>query len=119
MKSIKTKSIRGGARPGAGRKPGSTDMATRDQRESLAELAREHTPAALERLVKIIRSSSSDAAAVSAARELLDRAYGKPPARVSVEDDGTNNLAERLERARRRVEEYERNTSLSILTQKY
>lgn len=69
---------RGGARPGAGRKPGSKQRATIEQSGTLAELAREHTQTALDTLVRVASKSESDAAAVSAANAILDRGYGKP-----------------------------------------
>ena len=68
----------GGKRPGAGRKPGGTQRATAEQLQSLAELARAHTGAAIGALVAVATASDSDAARVSAASALLDRGYGKP-----------------------------------------
>lgn len=69
---------RGGKRPGAGRPQGRKDKATIEQLATLEELAREHTPLALDTLARVCASSESDAARVSAAQALLDRAYGKP-----------------------------------------
>lgn len=66
---------RGGARPGAGRKPGKVSAAKR----AIAEVAREHCGAALAVLIEIARDkSASSAARVSAANAILDRGYGKP-----------------------------------------
>ena len=62
-----------------GRQKGTPNKATAD----IKALARDYTPAAMSRLVKIIKSSESDAAAVAAIKELWDRGYGK--ARQSVE----------------------------------
>ena len=74
---------RGGARPGAGRKPGKVSAAKRE----LAEMAKDHAEDALKTLVSIAKSTSaSEAARVSAAVAILDRGYGKP--RQSVEVDG-------------------------------
>ena len=43
-------------------------------------LAKEHGPAAIQRLVSIMRSkSSSENAVIAACKELLDRGYGKAP----------------------------------------
>lgn len=57
----------------AGRPKGSLNKSTRD----IKELAQQHTPKALKTLVSIMQASDSDAARVSAAKELLDRGYGK------------------------------------------
>ena len=43
------------------------------------ELARQHTPKAIEKLADITRNSQSDSAKIAAAKELLDRGWGKPP----------------------------------------
>src|SRR4051812_41326442 len=77
---------RGGKRPGAGRKKGSRDRATVEQKATLEELARSHTELAMNALVKVASSSESDAAKVSAASVILDRGYGK--ARQAVEHTG-------------------------------
>jgi len=79
---------RGGSRIGAGRKKGSkathgrtlgaTDIATGEQRQTLTELARQHTELALGVLVKIAQKGQSEKARVSAANALLDRGYGRP-----------------------------------------
>lgn len=66
---------RGGKRPGAGRKPGKVGKAKR----ALAEMARDHAEAALRTLADIASNGESEAARVSAANAILDRAYGKPP----------------------------------------
>ncbi|MEI4473560.1 hypothetical protein [Frigidibacter sp. MR17.24] len=64
----------GGRRSGAGRKPGVVSKAKRD----IAEMAKDHVAAALNALVQIAREGESEAARVSAANAILDRAYGKP-----------------------------------------
>jgi hypothetical protein len=78
---------RGGRREGAGRPRGSKDkkarsapviIASTQEKRELRQVAREHTGAALETLVKVCTTSASDAARVSAANALLDRGYGKP-----------------------------------------
>lgn len=56
-----------------GRQKGTPNKATAD----IKALAREFTPAAMQRLVKIIEESDSDAAVVSAIKEVFDRGYGK------------------------------------------
>lgn len=65
----------GGSRPGAGRKPGKVGAAKR----ALADMAKDHAQAALASLVQIATAGESEAARVSAANAILDRAYGKPP----------------------------------------
>lgn len=66
---------RGGKREGAGRKKGAVTQAKKD----LAEMAKEHAEKALGVLVQIAQGGESEAARVSAANAILDRAYGKPP----------------------------------------
>lgn len=67
---------KGQPRPaGAGRKPGSKNKSTAD----IKALAQVHGPQAIERLAKILLDPlSSEKAVIAAARELLDRGYGKP-----------------------------------------
>lgn len=66
-----------GRKPGTpktgGRKAGTPNKSTAE----LKELARQYTNEALEALVNVIRGTDSDAARVSAIRELFDRGYGK------------------------------------------
>jgi hypothetical protein len=71
---------RGGARPGAGRKPGKVSAAKR----SLMEMAGAHAELALLTLVEICKDKEQPSSArVSASTALLDRAYGKPPQAIS------------------------------------
>lgn len=66
---------RGGARPGAGRKPGQVGQAKR----ALAERAGEHSDAALAVLVEIMTDrNATSSARIAAANALLDRAHGRP-----------------------------------------
>ena len=65
---------RGGFREGAGRPYKSSP----EQSQRLSELAKTYTEEALETLVDVARNGRTDAARVSAANALLDRAYGKP-----------------------------------------
>ena len=93
---------RGGSRIGAGRKKGSkathwstlgaTDIATGEQRQTLTELARQHTELALGVLVKIAQKGESEKARVSAANALLDRGYGRP--RQALEHHGLTSDGE-------------------------
>lgn len=78
MNLIKSKSNAGGKRAGAGRKKGSVDRATAEQKATLMEVARTHTETAINVLVQVAQASESDAARVSAANAILDRGYGKP-----------------------------------------
>lgn len=69
--------------PGAGRKKGTPNRATRDVREA----AQKHTAKALKTLVQLLADPDSRVQA-TAARELLDRAHGKPmtPTEVTGKD---------------------------------
>lgn len=69
---------------GRGRPKGALNKATKD----IKALAQQHTPAALKTLVTILKDSESDAARVSAAKELLDRGYGKSPQAITGTDGG-------------------------------
>lgn len=75
---------RGGSKPGerrGGRKPGTPNKVTADVRA----LAQKYGAKALAVLGKIMESDKQPAAArVSAAKELLDRAYGKAPQPIAV-----------------------------------
>lgn len=92
-KRRKTKSGRGGKRPGAGRpKKIATDsrLGTLDIKSLLAtEPPTEIEPAAQKRahgalasLVKLLMFGSTESAKVSAALEILDRGYGKPAVEI-------------------------------------
>ena len=59
--------------PGAGRKPGTPNRVTRDVREA----AQQYSAKALKALVKMLDDPDSRVRA-TAAREILDRAHGKP-----------------------------------------
>ncbi|MCU4654353.1 hypothetical protein N8I71_16050 [Roseibacterium sp. SDUM158016] len=85
----------GGRRKGAGRKPGSCNRATRDQKRNLSEMAREHTEIALATLAEVAVRGSTDSARVAAAVAILDRGYGRPtPARET--DNSPWNIQEML-----------------------
>lgn len=83
---------RGGKRPGAGRPKGSRDTATVEQKATLEELARAHTPLALQTLADVAAASESDAARVSAAQAILDRGYGKPGQYIQHAGDEDNPI---------------------------
>lgn len=86
----KPKSRRGGARPGAGRKPknhrpasalASIDLAAAmatPPPERLEQEAQRHARTALDALVKQLMAGKSESARVQAANALLDRGWGRP-----------------------------------------
>lgn len=65
-----------------GRKPGVPNKVTAD----IKALAQSHGPYAIEKLVGILDSDAPPAALVAAARELLDRGYGKATQPISGDD---------------------------------
>ena len=72
---------RGGSKPGerrGGRQAGTLNKRTREQGAALSELAKEHSPTAISTLVAVAQKGLSEAARVSAAIALLDRAHGRP-----------------------------------------
>lgn len=75
---------RGGKREGAGRPMGGRSAATRDQIAGISDLAKMHSADALNALVAIATGGESEAARVSAANAILDRAYGKPQQAVAL-----------------------------------
>ena len=79
---------RGGKRPGAGRKAGGLSRATKEQKGTLGELARQYTDIAMATLARVAAKSDNDSAAVAAANSILDRAYGRP--RQAIEHTGAN-----------------------------
>lgn len=64
-----------------GRQKGTKNKATVD----VKVLAQEHGPEAIKTLCRLMREADSDAAKISAAKELLDRAYGKATQHVTGE----------------------------------
>ncbi|MXV35956.1 MULTISPECIES: hypothetical protein [unclassified Saccharibacter] len=68
----------GGKRPGAGRPKGAVNKVT----ANIRALAQEHGKDALEILVKIAKTGENETARISAAKEILDRAYGKATAHL-------------------------------------
>ena len=71
-----------GAKPGerrGGREKGTLNRATADAKLAISELAKTHAPAALRTLVNVAQKGRSPASRVMAAREILDRAFGRPP----------------------------------------
>src|SRR5690349_8236567 len=72
----------GGKREGAGRPPGAFNKITRP----VKELAAEHGPDSIEKLIHLRDHAESEQVQFAAARELLDRAYGRPKTELSVAD---------------------------------
>ena len=66
---------KGGKREGAGRKKGVPNKSTAE----IKELAQQYTAGALKELARLANEAESEAARVSAIKELFDRAYGKSP----------------------------------------
>jgi hypothetical protein len=92
---------RGGKRPGAGRPKGKQNRSTEAMKATLEDLARRHTPVAINALVTIAERGESEAARVSAATAILDRGYGRP--KQQIEASVTTEVAERLDAARKRA----------------
>lgn len=76
----------GGARKGAGRKPGKLSEAKRQISEEAKELGAE----ALSVLAMLMRSADSESVQMGAAQAILDRGYGKPT--QSTELSGPNGV---------------------------
>lgn len=73
----------GGARPGAGRPKGIPNKVTRP----LRELAAQYSEDSLHTLIWLRDHAESEQVRFAAAREVLDRACGKPRQEISVEDN--------------------------------
>ena len=72
--------------------------------KTLTELAREHTPKAVQALVDVLESeTATDAAIVSAATALLDRGWGRPKQDLGIEVKSDESVAAMLEAARKRA----------------
>lgn len=82
MAGVKGRSGSGGRRAGSGRKKGSPNKSTAE----IKAHAREHGAAAIERLAHLMMNAESEAAQVAAAKEILDRAYGKAPQAITGEE---------------------------------
>ena len=88
----------GGCRPGAGRPKGVPNRITRPLKEIAAQLG----PDAIQEVQRLMNESTNDVVRLAAARELLDRAVGRPAQSVAVttgpaltlEQESTANLLE-------------------------
>lgn len=88
------KSKRGGKRPGAGRKPKGyvkpSVISDLNRVKALASeppieidsIAQRHAKGAIEALVSLLFHGKSEAAKITAAKEILDRGYGKPAVEI-------------------------------------
>lgn len=73
-----------GAPKTGGRKAGIPNKATAE----IKELAQQYAPAAIAELARLMKDGESEAARVSAIKEILDRAYGKSPQALTGEGGG-------------------------------
>ncbi|MBV2146756.1 hypothetical protein KRZ98_00420 [Sphingobium sp. AS12] len=84
--------------------PGGRAKMTMADGKTLTDLAREHTPKAVQALVDVLEGAeASDAARVSAATALLDRGWGRPRQDLGVEMKSDEGIAALLEAARKRA----------------
>lgn len=84
--------------------PGGRAKVTMADGKTLTDLAREHTPKAVQALVDVLEGTeTSDAARVSAATALLDRGWGRPRQDLGVEMKSDEGIAALLEAARKRA----------------
>lgn len=84
-KSIKTK---GGARPGSGRKKGSPNKVTAEVRT----IALQYGEEAIDILANMMVNGQSESSRIAAAKEILDRAYGKATQYVSGMGDNGEHI---------------------------
>jgi hypothetical protein len=84
--------------------PGGRAKVTLPDGRTLTDLAREHTPKAVQALVDVIESEqASEAAKVSAATAILDRGWGRPRQDLGIEMLPDAETAALLEQARKRA----------------
>jgi hypothetical protein len=82
---------------------------------SLADVAKEHTHAAVTALVAILRDERASASArVQAATALLDRGWGKPHQTVSAELKERGSMADHVRRGRERARKYDELRRLGV-----
>lgn len=77
-----------------GRTKGTPNKATQD----IKALARSFTPKAMETLVALLGRDDSPAAQLGAARELLDRGYGKASQPIAGDDDAPLRVINEIRR---------------------
>jgi hypothetical protein len=91
-----------------GRKKGSKNKAP----NGLQQLARVYTAQALDCIFTIMQHGNNEAARVAAAREILDRGYGKPRQTVDISGDLTITTTHTLELMRERARALRDTTNL-------
>jgi hypothetical protein len=91
-------------RKGQSGNPGGRPKVKLPDGRTLTEIAREHTPKAVQTLVAVLDSAeASEAAKVSAATAILDRGWGRPRQDLGIEMKPDEATAALLEQARRRA----------------
>jgi len=91
-----------------GRKPGVPNKVTRE----LKEIAQQYTTKAIHTLLDIMEHGQTEAARVAAAREVLDRGYGRPAGngtQVHVSATGQHNRQQLLSAPRNSAKLYRNN----------
>jgi hypothetical protein len=79
---------KGGKTKGAGRRRGSVNKLTAENRATLSALARGHTEECLNALLRIVRKSDHDMAVVKAVEAIWNRGYGLPVQPIEGADGG-------------------------------
>lgn len=93
-----------GFQKGQSGNPGGRAKVTMADGKTLTDLAREHTPKAVQALVGVLEDiETSDAARVSAATALLDRGWGRPRQDLGVAMKTDEGIAALVEAARKRA----------------
>lgn len=82
----------GGKRDGAGRPKGALNLITRP----VKELAAEQSEASINRLIQLRDHAESEQVQFAAAKELLDRAHGRPKQEVNLTDGGVTITVNRM-----------------------
>jgi len=72
---------KGGARPGAGRKP-------KAEEERLSDLLSPYIPNAIEKVVEIMRNGKQQRDQLAAAKLLIEYQFGKPKQSTDITSDG-------------------------------
>lgn len=75
-----------------GRKKGTPNKATADVKEA----AQKYGPAALKKLAALMQSAESEQAQIAAAKEILDRAYGRASQAISGDLTLTHKVSDEL-----------------------
>jgi hypothetical protein len=78
---------KGGARPGAGRPMGSKNKVTPE----IKAMAQKHCPAALQIIVGLAKNADTESTRLAAAKEILDRGYGRARQAVTAEINHSSN----------------------------